>query len=183
MTTANTFLQGQKAFLDGHLEASIKAFSTALEEGIHPLHSQLNRGIAYLKTGRFTRAIDDFNAIIAKDPVHERALFYRGIAKLNMEEHTGAILDLDSSLILNPDRGAAYLARGLAHHALRHRADEEKDIHDRHALHDVERGDFMEEYIISESLFKKTLAFFAEDNATWNLSLTEDEVRRMDTVH
>ena len=183
MTTINSFLQGQKAFLGGHLEDSIKAFSASLEEGIHPLHSHLNRGIAYLKTGHFTRAIDDFDAIIDNDPIRECALFYRGIAELNLEEHNKAIQDLDKSLLLNPDRGAAYLARGLAHRALGHRVEEERDIHDKHVLHDVELGGFMEEYIVSESLFDQTLSFFTNDDTIWNLSLTEDEVRRMDTIH
>lgn len=183
MTTTNTFLQGQKAFLGGHLKDSIKAFSAALEEGVHPFHCHLNRGIAYLKIGQLTRAIDDFDAIIEKDPIHERALFYRGIVKLNQGKHKEAIHDLDRALILNPDRGVAHLARGLAHHALGHKGEEERDIHDRHALHDVELGGFMEEYIISESLFDQTLSFFTYDATIWNLSLTEDEVLRMDTVH
>ncbi len=183
MTTLNSFRRGQKAFLGGHLRDSIKEFSAALEEGIHPFHSHLNRGIAYLKTGEFARAIDDFDAIIAKDPVHEHALFYRGIAELNLGEHNKAIQDFDRSLLLNPERGAAYLARGLAHHALGHRVEEEHDIHDKHAIHNVELGGFMEEYIISESLFNETLTFFTEDHAIWNLSLTEDEVLRMSTVH
>ncbi len=34
MTTTNTYLQGQKAFLSGDLEDSIKAFSDALEQGL-----------------------------------------------------------------------------------------------------------------------------------------------------
>jgi tetratricopeptide (TPR) repeat protein len=183
MKTLNSFLKGQKAFLDGHFGDSIKAFSAALDEGIHPFHSHLNRGIAYLKTGDFARAIDDFDAIIEKDPIHEHALFYRGIAELNLGEHNKAIQDFDRSLLLNPDRGVAYIARGLAHHLLGHRVEEERDIHDRHALHNVELGGFMEEYIISEPLFNETLSFFTKDHAIWNLSLTEDEVLRMSTVH
>lgn len=183
MTTTNTFLQGQKAFLGGRLKDSIQAFSTALDEGIHPFHSHLNRGIAYLKVSQFALAIDDFDAIIEKDPLHERALFYRGIARLNLGHYKEAIHNLNRALILNPDRGVTHLARGLAHHALGHREEEERDIHDKHVLHDVELGGFMEEYIISESLFNQTLSFFTDDDTTWNLSLTKDEVRRMETVH
>ncbi len=41
MTTTNTYLKGQKAFLGGDLEDSIKAFSHALEHGVHPFHSHL----------------------------------------------------------------------------------------------------------------------------------------------
>jgi tetratricopeptide (TPR) repeat protein len=183
MTTATTFIQGQKAFLGGDLESSIEAFSNALEQGEHPVHSHLNRGIAYLKIGRFAQAIEDFDLILERDGLHERALFYRGVARLNMEKNEEAILDLDRSLALNPDRGAAYLARGLAHYALGHRDEMEKDIHDNHTLSHVELGEFMEEYILAEPLFRRTLKFFEKDKGKWSLSLTEDEVQRMGILH
>lgn len=41
----------------------------------------------------------------------------------------------------------------------------------------------MENYIVSESLFNHTLSYFTNDDTIWNLSLTEDEVRRMDIIH
>lgn len=183
MTTTNTFLQAQKAFLGGNLEESIKAFSDALEQGVHPVHSHLNRGIAYFKTCQFARAIEDFDIIINEDNSHERALFYRGIAKLNLEENEEAILDLDRALALKPDRGDTHLARGLAHNSLGHKNEAEKDIHDNHVLNNVELGEFMEENILSESLFNRTLKFFEDDDAKWELSLTDNEVQRMDVVH
>ncbi len=183
MTTTNTYLQGQRSFLSGDLEDSIKAFSDSLEHGVHPFHSHLNRGIAYFKIGRFARAIEDFDVIINEDDVHARALFYRGLANLNLERNEEAILDLDRSIAFNPERGVAYLARGLAHHALGHRNNAEKNIHDSHVLHDVELGEFIEEYVLSESLFNRTLKFFEKDDAEWNLSLTESEVQRMAIVH
>ncbi len=183
MTTTNTYLQGQKTFLGGDLEDSIKAFSNALEQGVHPVHSHLNRGIAYFKTCQFDRAIEDFDIIINENNSHERALFYRGIAKLNLEENEEAIHDLDRSLALKPERGDTYLARGLAHNALGHKDEAEKGIHDSHVLHNVELGEFMEENILSESLFNRTLKFFETDDAKWELSLTDTEVQRMDVVH
>lgn len=183
MTTTNTFLQGQKAFLDGDLENSIKAFSNSLEQGDHPFHSHLNRGIAYLKICQFALAIDDFDAIIKEDDAYERAFFYRGIAKLNLEANEEAIDDLDRALALNPERGPAYLARGLAHYLLGHNKDAEKDIHNSHVLNNVELGEFMEEYILSNSLFNQTLLFFEKDEGKWALSLTENEMQRMANLH
>ncbi|MBU0961094.1 MAG: tetratricopeptide repeat protein [Proteobacteria bacterium] len=183
MTSTNTFMLGQKAFLSGDLAASIKAFSDALQQGDHPFHSKLNRGIAYLKIGQFARAIADFDTIIKEDNYHDQAFFYRGIAKLNQEKNEEAIHDLDSCLALNPERGAAYLARGLAHSALGHRGEAEKDIHDRHALNNVELGEFMEEYIFSDPLFSRTLTLFKKDEGRWKLALTENEVQRLGTIH
>jgi len=183
MTTTTAFIEGQKAFLGGDLENSIHAFSDALEHGEHPVHSHLNRGIAYLKLGRFKRAIEDCDLILERDGLHERALYYRGVAKLNLEENESAIHDLDRSLALNPDRGVAYLARGLAHYALGHREAMEKDIHDNHALSTVELGEFMEEYILSGPLFERILEFFEKDKGKWRLSLTEDEIQRMAILH
>ncbi len=183
MKTTNTFLQGQKAFLGGDLEDSIKAFSDALEHGVRPFHSHLNRGIAYFKIGKFARAIEDFDIIINKDDIHARALFYRGLANLNLGKNEEAIHDLDRSIAFDPERGATYLARGLAHHALGHREKAEKDIHDSHVLNNVELGEFIEENVLSEALFNRTLKFFEKDDAEWNLSLTDDEVFRMARVH
>lgn len=174
---------GQKAFLRGDLATSIKAFSEALKQGDHPFHSNLNRGIAYLKIGQFVRAVEDFDTVISKNNPHDQAFFYRGIAKLNLEKNEEAIDDLDSSLALNPERGAAYLARGLAHSALGHTREAEKDIHDCHALNNVELGEFMEEYIFSEPLFNRTLTLFEKDEGRWKLALTENEVQRLTTLH
>jgi tetratricopeptide (TPR) repeat protein len=95
MTTTNTYLQGQKAFLDGDMENSIKAFSDTLECGLHSFHSHLNRGIAYFKIGQFFRAIEDFDSILNTDNSHARALLYRGLANLNMGKNEEAIHDLD----------------------------------------------------------------------------------------
>ena len=183
MTTINTYLKGQKAFLGGDLEDSIIAFSDALKHGVHPMHSHLNRGIAYFKIGLFDRAIEDFDIVIKEDETHERAFFYRGIAKLNLEENEEAIHDFDRALSLKSHKGVTYLARGLAHHALGHIKESEKDIHDGHVLKNVELGEFMEENILSESLFNRTLKFFENDEAKWELSLTDSEVERMDVVH
>lgn len=182
-TTNNTYLQGQKAFLSGNFEESINAFSDALEHDIHLFHSHLNRGIAYFKIGQFLRAVEDFDAIITKDDNHSRAFFFRGLAKLNLNRNTEAIHDLDRAITLNPERGASYLARGLAHHALGHRDKAEKDIHNNHVLKNVELGEFIEENILSETLFNRTLEFFENDDAKWNLSLTASEIQRMAIVH
>lgn len=179
----NTFMLGQKAFLSGDLATSIKAFSEALKQGDHPFHSSLNRGIAYLKIGQFVRAVEDFDTIINKDDRHDQAFFYRGIAKLNLERNEEAICDLDRSLALNPERGAAYLARGLAHNALGHKREAERDIHDSHALENVELGEFMEEYIFSDSLFNRTLKLLEKDEGRWKLALTENEAQRLTVLH
>ncbi len=183
MTSANIFKHGQKAFLGGDLVSSISAFSKALEQGDHPFHSHLNRGIAYLKIGHFDKAIEDFDAVIKEDDQHHRAYFYRGIAKLNLERDEEAIHDLDRCLAINPENGAAYLARGLAHEGLNHKKEAEDDIHNSHALNSVEPGEFLEEYALSDHLFKRTLLLFEHDEGKWTLSLTEDEVQHLAILH
>lgn len=180
MIKTNRFLQGQKAFLDGKYKESIEAFSASLEHEDHPLHSQLNRGIAYLNSCQFAHAIEDFDGVIQKDILHERAFFYRGIAKLNLEENEDAIHDLDTALSLNSARGDSHFARGLAYHALGHSQKAAKDIHDCHVLDTLEPAGFMEEFVLSEPLYKQTLKVLENDTAKWNLFLTESEVRRMD---
>ena len=183
MNTTNTFLKAQKAFLGRDFENSIEAFSDALKHGEQPLYSHLNRGIAYLKTGRFVEAVTDFDFIITHDAVHEWALFYRGVAHLNLEHNEEAGHDLDRAIALNPDRSASYLARGLAHYFLGHWKEAERDIHNDHVLNNLELGEFIEEYIISNSLFQWSLDLFGNDREKWRLSLTEDEVQRMFALH
>lgn len=174
---------GQKAFLSGDLVTSIKAFSDALNQGDHPFHSNLNRGIAYLKIGQFTQAVEDFDTIINNNDQYDQAFFYRGIARLNLEENEEAIRDLNRSLELNPKRGEAYLARGLAHYALGFTREAERDIHNSHALESIELGAFMEEYIFSDALFNRTLALFKKDEGEWKLALTESEVQGLAVQH
>ncbi len=183
MTTLSTYTHGQKAFLDGDFETSIKDFAIALKHGTHPFHSHLNRGIAYFNIGQFKHAINDFDAILEKNDNHERAYFYRGLAKLNMEENKEAILDFNKSLALSPDRGNTYLARGLAYLSLGDIRDAEKDIYDNHVLDNIEVGAFIEEYILSQKLLNRTLKFLETDVAQWRLLLTTTEVLRMDSVH
>ncbi len=183
MTTLNTYSHGQKAFLGGDFESSIKDFTSALKQGTHPFHSHLNRGIAYFNIGQFKHAINDFDAIIDKNDSHERAYFYRGIARLNMEESEAALQDFNKSLSLSPDRGNTYLARGLAYLSLGDIKEAEKDIYDTHVLNNVEVGEFMEEYILSETLLDRTLKFLETDDTKWRLLLTATEVLRMDNIH
>jgi tetratricopeptide (TPR) repeat protein len=137
--------------------------------------------MAYLETEQFALAIKDFDMIIKEDDHHDHAFFYRGIARPNQERNEEAIHDVDSCLILNPVRGEAYLARGLAHSALNHKVEAEKDSHNKHALATVELGEFMEKYIFSDSLFSRTLSLFEKDEGNWNLVLTENEVQRLGT--
>ena len=183
MTTTNTYLQGQKAFLGGDFVNSIKAFSDAVKQDNHSFQSRLNRGIAYFKIGRFAQAIKDFDFIINENDIHDLAYFYRGVSKLNLEENEAAIHDLNRSLSLNPKKGEAYLARGLAHAGLGHKDAAEKDIHNNHALNSVELGEFIEEYILSDPLCNHTLTLFENDTDTWKLFLTKDEVQRMSVIH
>ena len=184
MTTKNTtYHQGQKAFLSGDMEGSVHFFSDALEHGVHPTHSRLNRGIAQFKMGHFPHAVEDFNAIIAIDEQHQLALYYRGLSFLNMGENEKAIHDFDKVLRLNPKKSAAYLARGLAHHILGDLVEANRDIHNNHVLQNVELGEFLEENIIAESLFQYAVELFENDDARWALRLTESEVHRMEHIH
>lgn len=184
MTTANNiYHQGQKAFLSGDMEGSIHFFSDALDNGVHPTHSRLNRGIARFKIGQFSHAVEDFNAIIAVDEDHQQALFYRGVTFLNLGETKKAVQDLDRLLELNPLKSGAYLARGFAHLILGNLSAADHDIHNKHVLNGVELGEFLEDNIISESLFQYIVKFFENDDARWALRLTESEVHRMESIH
>ena len=165
------------------LKRALKLFLMLWHKGNTRFTPTLITASLILKSAGSHELSNDFDLILERAALHERALFYRGVAKLNLEENEEAIHDLDRFLALNPDRGAAYLARGLAHYALGHREEVGKNIHDNHALNHVELGEFMEEYILSNSLFRRALKLFERDNGKWRLSLTEDEIQRMAILH
>lgn len=183
MTEVTPFRHGQKAFLAGHLQESILAFSEAIGDGDEPLRALLARGVALLKSEQFAEAISDFSEVLSEGGDCQRAHFYRGICHLNLGHYGEAVADFDASLARNPERGSAYLARGLAHAELGNMAAAEADISNSYVLNNVEVGEFLEEFAISRTMFNRSMALFDGDRGPWRLVMTEEEVQRMEGFH
>ncbi len=183
MNTASDRMKGKKYFLEGNLPASIKSFTLALEKEPGSPEVMLGRGAAYLKLGRFEKAVQDLSIVIDGGGDCERAFFLRGIAFLNEGEFEHALADLNQALKFNEKRGAAILARGLVLSSLGLHKEAERDFTNSYVLDNIIIDEFLEEYAISEVLFKQAMALFNVDSGEWRLLLTEDEMAKMEITH
>lgn len=76
----------------------------------------VNRGILYLRSGRFDAAITDFNRATALDPDEPEAYLNRASALLRREQVAPAIAQFNAALAKQTRRPAlAYYGRGVAH--------------------------------------------------------------------
>jgi len=180
MNTVSDRIKGKKYFLDGNLPASIKSFTLALEQEPGSLDVLQGRGAAYLKLGRFDKAVQDLSAVLDGGGDCEKAFFLRGIAYLNEGEFEKALADLNRTLEHNENRGEAIFARGLVFAALGFHDGAEEDFTNPYVLNNLIIDEFLEEYAISRDLFSKTMAIFNADQGEWSLLLTEDEMTKME---
>lgn len=183
MNTVSDRMKGKKYFLEGNLPASIKSFTLALEKEPGSPEVLLGRGATYLKLGQFDKAIQDLSKVLDAGGDCERAFFLRGIAYLNAGGLEQALADLNRALEYNKKRGAAILARGLALTSMGHHKEAKKDFNNSYVLNGIIIDEFIEEYAISEALFKQAMELFSADTGEWKLLLTEDEITKMETAH
>ena len=83
MNTASDSIKGKKYFLDGNLPASIKAFTMALEKQPRSPDVLLGRGTAYLKLGRFDKAVQDLSIVLEEGGDCEKP-FFSGVLHISM---------------------------------------------------------------------------------------------------
>lgn len=183
MNTASDRMKGKKYFLDGNLPASIKSFTTALEKEPGSPEILLSRGAAYLKLGRFDKAVQDLSKVLDGGGDCERAFFLRGIAFLNASEFEQALADLNRALECNRERGAAILARGLVLSNIGNLKEANEDFTNSYVLDNIVIDEFIEEYAISEALFKQAMELFSIDTGKWRLLQTKDEMVKMEIAH
>ncbi len=65
----------------GEQERAIFNYSRAIRSSPDYTLAYLNRGLAYLNTGRYERAIEDFNEVLRRDAHHPQAGHYRQLAE------------------------------------------------------------------------------------------------------
>ncbi|MFH1297752.1 MAG: tetratricopeptide repeat protein [Bacteroidota bacterium] len=91
------FTEGSKKGKLGDYEGSIKDFtaSIALAENAN---SYMKRGFAYLWSGKYPLALQDFTETLRLAPASIEAVFGLGVARFEMQDYTGAEADLKQYL-------------------------------------------------------------------------------------
>jgi tetratricopeptide (TPR) repeat protein len=73
----------------------------------------LQRGTAFLRSGRFDQAVADFTAVLGVNPASVKAIFNRAVARRQLGDLNGALVDYDRVIQLSPKDGDAYRNRGI----------------------------------------------------------------------
>lgn len=78
------FWAGLAAVKLGDFDGAIRSYTRAINSAPTYAPPYLNRGLAYLQTGRYERALSDFNTIMRLDPNHPTVQRYRELAMANI---------------------------------------------------------------------------------------------------
>lgn len=76
------------------------------------------RGNAYVQSGNYEDAVEDFTQAITSDPNFADAYYSRGHVLGRLGKHEQAISDFTKALLLNPKDADAYADRGVAYGSL-----------------------------------------------------------------
>lgn len=177
MNSRESFLQGQRYFLQGNYSHSIIFFGKALEMGMEPTRVHLPLGMAYLKNGNFFAAASEFGHALEADPVNDRCLFLRGMALLNDGEPDKALPDFTEALHLNPRRTPARIGRSLALWALHRDGDAEEELKKVVLSGGLEVELFLREYCQSPHVYALALHLFDLHKATWGPGLRAERLK------
>ena len=94
---------GNTYFDSDQYQASIDAYSRALE--LDPLNANVitDMGVMFRRSGRPEKAVEAFDRAIAADPTHETSRMNKGIVMLNdLNDTRGAVAAWEGLLQLNP---------------------------------------------------------------------------------
>jgi tetratricopeptide (TPR) repeat protein len=176
MDVHKLFLNAQKKLFDGRYQESIDALTTSIEAGGRTEIAFLSRGVAYLKTDQFDKAIEDFGTVLAMNSGNIRAYFYRGIAYMSTNNFESAIKDFDRTVELKPDHGAAFFARGSAYAQLGNEYEAARNIKTALIFSETNLQGFTDAVGISRTQFDKARAIMEDMEKAPGILLTEEEI-------
>jgi tetratricopeptide (TPR) repeat protein len=82
---------------------------------LHPGYDDAlnSRGLVWLKLGVFDRAIDDYGAVVSRNPRDAESLYGRGFAKLKRGDAAGGNADLAMARAIRANIVEIYIAYGV----------------------------------------------------------------------
>ena len=137
------------------LEASLDAYTRAIELNPALAETYNNRGGVKEALGRHDEAIADYTRAIELNPVHAGAYYNRGNAKNSLRQYDEAIADYDQAIKLNPSDARAYNNRGNAKNSLRQYDEAIADYTRTIELNPAHAGAYNNRGIVKEALGRR----------------------------
>lgn len=108
---------GATSYALGDYGGAIAYYSTLIDEyDVEDAYDE--RGRAYLANGQYTKAVADFDRVIASGLASAEDYNNRGLAYAGLGDFNHAFSNYDQAIALNPEYAEAYNNRGLANAAL-----------------------------------------------------------------
>jgi tetratricopeptide (TPR) repeat protein len=102
------------AFLNSGLMDGLRACDIALKLNPGDANTLDGRGFINVRLGRFSAAIEDYDAALRRNPRLPASLYLRGIAKLRLGNVADAKLDLAAAAGLEPEIAGRFAGYGIA---------------------------------------------------------------------
>ncbi len=107
------FANANKALERESFDVAIALYSAVLEAHPDAAEALNGRGVAYARSERHQRAVNDFTAALALKPESFDAVYNRGLAYRALEINDKAIVDFTKAIEMRPEDPAPLLHRGL----------------------------------------------------------------------
>ena len=105
------FLDGSYESMDGNHELAIQILSDVINQKPDHFDAYMHRGISYLRSLEFSKAIDDFSHVTTHQPENALGYYNRGVANFDMGNSDLAFADFTKSLELDSEYCDSYLYR------------------------------------------------------------------------
>ncbi|MBL7138083.1 MAG: tetratricopeptide repeat protein [Bacteroidales bacterium] len=106
--------EAQRLFNEGSMKGKSGDYTGAIEDFTQSLtlvengNTYLKRGFAFLLSGQFPKALQDFTEVLRIFPSRKEAIFGLGIARFEMKDYAGAEVDLKQYLDLVNNNAMAF---------------------------------------------------------------------------
>jgi tetratricopeptide (TPR) repeat protein len=107
--------QGYNSAEKKSFEASLQAFSQAIDVDQRYAFAYLSRGKAYYELKQLDLALADYNKAIALDSTDDSAYYCRGVLYGSLKRYDLAIADYEKAIAINPNNAYALNNRGIVY--------------------------------------------------------------------
>jgi tetratricopeptide (TPR) repeat protein len=112
---ASLIRQGYNLVIQKNYEASIQAFTQAINLDPHYAFAYANRGNTYHEWKQLDLALADYDKAIALDPTDDAAYYNRGLLYSKLNRYDLERADYDKAITINPNNIYALNNRGIAY--------------------------------------------------------------------